>query len=84
MTMLTVFQIMGVSAAYLGVTLVLPWLLLRRKFAAFRTSAKFMAYFMAGNFFCMNLVFLLQLLHISNRVTLILGTVIPFFAAAAV
>ena len=56
MTMLTVFQIMGVSAAYLGVTLVLPWLLLRRKFAAFRTSAKFMAYFMAGNFFCMNLV----------------------------
>ena len=83
MKMLTVFQIMGVSAAYLGVTLVLPWLLLRRKFAALRTPAKFMAYLMAGNFFCMNLVFLLQLFHISNRVTLILGTLIPFFAAAA-
>ena len=84
MRVLTIFQIIGVSAAYLGVTLVLPWLLLRRKFAALRTPARFMAYFMAGNFFCMNLVFLLQLLHISNRVTLILGTALPFLAAAAV
>lgn len=84
MTMLTIFQITGVSAAYLAVTLVLPWLLLRRRFAAMRTSARFMAYFLAGNFFCMNLVFLLQLLHISSRATLILGTLLPFLAAAAV
>ena len=84
MAMLTIFQIMGVSAAYLGVTLVLPWLLLRGKFAYLRTPARFMAYFMAGNFFCMNLVFLLQLLHISNRVTLIIGTLIPFLAVAVI
>lgn len=82
MKMLTIFQIMGVSAAYLGVTLVAPWLLLRRKFAALRTPARFMAYSMAGNFYCMNLVFLLQLLHISNRVTLVLGTLAPFLAVA--
>ena len=83
MTMLTVFQITGVSAAYLGVTLFLPWLLLRRKLASLRAGAGFMVCFMAGNFYCMNLVFLLQLFHISNRVTLILGTLLPFLAAAA-
>lgn len=67
MTMLTVFQIIGVSAAYFGVTLALPWILLGGKFAQLRTAARFMACFVTGNFFCMNLVFLLQLLHISNR-----------------
>ncbi len=83
MTMLTIFQILGVSAAYLGVTLGLPWLLLRRKFGHMRTPARFMAYSIAGNFYCMNLVLLLQLLHLSNRATLVIGTLIPFFAAAA-
>lgn len=84
MTMLTVFQIIGVSAAYFAVTLLLPWILLRRKLAALRTSARFMAYSLTGNFFCMNLVLILQLLHISHRATLILGTLIPFIAVAAV
>lgn len=82
--MLTIFQITGVTAAYLGVTLVLPWLLLRGKLSSLRLPARFMAYFMAGNFFCMNLVFLLQLLRISNRATLIIGTLLPFLVAAAV
>ena len=82
MTMLTIFQIIGVSAAYLGVTLLLPWILLRGKLKSWRTAARFLAYFLAGNFFCMNLVFLLQILHISNRVTLVAGTLAPFLVAA--
>lgn len=82
MTMLTVFQIIGVSAAYFGVTLALPWILLGGKFAQLRTAARFMACFVTGNFFCMNLVFLLQLLHISNRFTLVAGTLAPFIAVA--
>lgn len=84
MTMLTVFQIIGVMAAYLGVTLGLPWLLLRGKFRKLRLSVRFMAYFMAGNFYIMNLVFLLQLLHLSFRLTLIAGTLVPFLAVFAI
>lgn len=83
MTMLTVFQIIGVSAAYFGVTLFLPWILLRRRLVALRTPVRFMAYFLTGNFYCMNLVMLLQLLHISHRATLIIGTLAPFLAVAA-
>lgn len=83
MTMLTILQIIWVSAAYLGTTLLLPWLLLRRRLAQFRLPARFMAYFMTGNFFCINLVYLLQLLHISSRGALIAGTLAPFLAAAA-
>ena len=62
--MLTVFQIIGVSAAYFGVTLLLPWILLRRRLETLRTSARFMVYFLTGNFYCMNLVLILQLFHI--------------------
>lgn len=82
MTMLTILQIIWVSAAYLSVTLLLPWLLLRRRLAQFRLPARFMAYFMAGNFFCVSLVYLLQMLRISGRGTLIAGTLILFLPAA--
>lgn len=82
MTLLTILQILWVSATYLITTLLLPWLLLRRKLTQFRLPARFMAYCVAGNFFCINLVLLLQLLHISNRVTLIAGTLAPFIVVA--
>lgn len=82
MKTLTIFQIIGVSAAYFCITLLLPCLLLRKKLAQFRLPARFMAYCMTGNFFCINLVYLLQLLHISNRFTLIAGTAAPFLVTA--
>ncbi len=83
MTMLTVIRIIWILAAYLGVTLLLPWIFLHKRFAVIGSvSARFMAYFMAGNFYIMNLVFLLQLLHISCRLTLVIGTLAPFAAAA--
>lgn len=80
MTMLTVLQFTGVLAAYLSTTLLLPWILLRRRLGGLRMSVKLMTYFMAGHFYIMNLVFLLQLLHISYRWTLIVGTFLPFAA----
>ena len=81
MTMLTVLQIIGVSAAYLCTALVLPWLFLRKKLDGFADiPTRFMIYFMAGNFYVMNLVFLLQILHLSFRLTLIIGTLMPFLA----
>lgn len=79
--MLAVLQIIMVLAAYTSVTLLFPWIFLHKKFAGIGSvSARFMAYFMAGNFYVMNLVFLLQLLHISNRLTLVIGTLIPLAA----
>ena len=81
MTMLTVLQATGVSAAYLAVTLLLPFLFLHKKLHGFaNVPIRFMIYFMAGNFYVMNLVFLLELLHLSFRLTLILGTLAPFIA----
>lgn len=81
--MLTILQTIEVAAAYLAVTLLLPWALLRRRMTGIRLPARFMACFMIGNFYCMNLVYLLQLLHISCRLTLFLGTLAPFIAVAA-
>ena len=83
MTMLTILQITAIFAAYLGVALVLPWIFFRRKFAAFRAPARVMAYLMIGNFYIINLVYLLQLLHISGRLTLIAGTLAPFVLTVA-
>ncbi len=81
MTMLIILQFMGVLAAYLITALLLPWVLLRRRLGGLRLSARLMACLMAGNFYVINLVFLLQLLHISCRGTLIVGTILPFAAA---
>lgn len=77
MEVLTILQCIGISAAYLTMTFVLPSMLLYRKIQKLRFCERFMIYQMAGNFYMMNLVFVLELLHISNRVTLILFTVVP-------
>lgn len=79
--MLTILQLIGIFAAYPVMTLLLPSLLLYRKVKQLRFSVRFLIYLVAGNFYLMNLVFLLQLLHISNRVTLLLFTVVPYLFA---
>ncbi len=77
MTTLTLCQLAGMSCAYLSVTVGLPAFVFGRKLCRHRAPERFLLYFMTGNFFIMNLVFLLQLLKISHPVTLILGTVLP-------
>ncbi len=78
MNMLTLLQLIGIFCAYLLVTLGLPAFVLEGKFKTkFRLTERFLLYFMTGNFYIMNLVFVLQLLKISNPVTLILGTLLP-------
>lgn len=76
MVMLTVLQLAGTFAAYLFVTIALPAFVLENRFKGHRFVERIMFYFMTGNFFVMNLVFVLQLLKISYPVTLILGTII--------
>lgn len=85
MSILSILQLAGISAAYVLVVLMLPWLFLRRRLAGFGSvSVRFMIYFLAGNFYIINLVYLLQLLHISCWLTLFLGTLAPFLAEAYV
>ncbi len=79
MQMLTVMQFAGILGAYLLLVFVLPACVLYKKFKEESFCVRFLIYFTVGNFYVMNIVFLLQLLHISNRVTLILGTALPFF-----
>lgn len=74
MAELTVLQFIGIFASYLTMTLFLPALLFHRKTSKYEFSVRFMIYFLWGNFYMMNVVFLLQLLHICNRATLILVT----------
>lgn len=77
MDVLTLIQTVETIAVYLLVTVGLPAFVFGKKLKKHRPTEKFMLYFMIGNFYVMNLVFLLQLLHISNSVTLGLGTFVP-------
>ena len=78
MTMLTILQICGILIAYSVVTLLLPFLLLRKRFRQYPVAEQLIFYFLAGNFYIIYLVFLLQFLHISCQFTLLAGTAIPF------
>lgn len=81
MAILSVLQLTGIAVAYVIVTLLLPRLFLRRYLADFScVSVRFMIYVLVGNFYIINLVYLLQLLHISCWLTLFLGTLAPFMA----
>lgn len=77
MEVLTILQTIGCLMAYLVVTFFFPAALLYRKLHKLRFCERFIAYQMVGNFYMMNLVSVLELLHISNRVTLILFTIVP-------
>jgi len=76
MASLTVIQIIQIFAIYLGVVILLPVLSFGNKLQRFSFPLRMMMYFAIGNFFIINLVLYLQLLHISYRPTLILGTVL--------
>ena len=77
MRVLSVMQFTEMFIAYSIVTLLIPCVLLKERLKDFSYSERITVYFLAGNFYCINLVFLLEFLHISCRATLILGSVIP-------
>ncbi len=82
MTVLTILQFMGAFGAYTLLVLILPSLALRRYLTGRKLPERLLYYFLAGNFYVINLVYLLQLLHISNVFTLVLGTVAPYVILA--
>lgn len=79
MTILTILQIAQALSAYTLVTCVFPAILLHKRLAAYKMSERLIGYFLAGNFYIIYLVFLLQFLHISHPITLQIGTIAPFF-----
>lgn len=81
MNVLSALQLLGIATAYFISVLGLPWLFFHKYFKRFSIPVKFMAYTVIGNFYIINLVYVLQLLKISYRWTLIAGTVCPFIVA---
>ena len=77
MEQLTIIQFVVVFCIYTGLTVVLPAFLLYPKVSHCRAATRFFVYFTAGNFYLMNLVYVLELAHISCWPTLVLGTVLP-------
>lgn len=81
MTTLTIIQTSLVFLLYILVTCVLPFPIFNKRMKGFSLSVRVMFCYLFGNFYIVNLVFLLQLLHISNAFTLVMGTVVPWFVA---
>lgn len=80
MKLYMILKFIEIFCAYIGMTTILPFFVLRTRLRKQRMTEKILMSFLVGNFYLMNLVFVLQLLHISNRWTLIFGTWIPAFA----
>lgn len=74
MTTLMILQFIKIFAAYTGITVFLPALMFRRILKGRRLSEKFLMCYTFGNFYIINIVFTLQLMHISNVFTLCLVT----------
>ena len=77
METLNVIQFMQLFIGYIVFTVGLPALVFYRKTKRFPAAVRFLIYFTIGNFYVINLVQVLELLHISYRITLSLFTFIP-------
>lgn len=81
MQLLTIMQFICILGIYLFLAVLFPALVFYRKFKAEPFYVRFMVYITLGNFFIINLVFVLQLLKISNKFTLLAGTAAFFLFA---
>ena len=77
METLNVIQFVQLLIGYLGFTVGLPALVFYCKVKRFPAAVRFLIYFTIGNFYVINLVQVLELLHISYRITLFLFTFVP-------
>jgi hypothetical protein len=82
MVQLTIIQWLLTFIIYTMLTLAVPALVLYPKVKHCRMATRIFSYFTLGNFYIMNLVYALELLHISCRFTLVVFTVFPAIAAA--
>lgn len=70
MTALVLLQFVSIFAVYTGITTALPAVMFRRILKGRRLPEQFLMCYTFGNFYIINIVFVLQLLHISNWYTL--------------
>ena len=80
MTFITLFQVIELFLIYTLLTVAIPDILFHKKYLYSSPAKRFMTDFTLGNFYFMNLVFILQLVHISSALTLIIFTVLPIAA----
>lgn len=76
MTIFKIIEFIGIFSAYTAVVLLFPALMFSKILKGRSISEQFLMCYTFGNFFIINIVFILQLLHISNAVTLVLLTVV--------
>lgn len=74
MSTLVILRFIGIFVAYTGITVLLPEIMFRRILKGRRLSEQFLMCYIFGNFYIINIVFAVQLLHISNFFTLVLLT----------
>ena len=77
MTTLVMLRFAGIFTAYTGLTVLIPAIMFRRILAGRRLSEQFLMCYTFGNFYIINIVFAVQLLHISGFWTLVLFTAVP-------
>ena len=77
MTTLITLRFVSIFASYTGLTVLLPAIMFRRILAGRRLSEQFLMCYTFGNFYIINIVFAVQLLHISGFWTLVLFTAVP-------
>ena len=77
MTTLITLRFVSIFADYTGLTVLLPAIMFRRILAGRRLSEQFLMCYTFGNFYIINIVFAVQLLHISGFWTLVLFTAVP-------
>lgn len=77
MSALNVIQFIELFIGYIGFTVVLPALVFYREVKGFPAPERFLIYFTVGNFYVINLVQVLELLHITYRATLFIFTFVP-------
>lgn len=76
MTALVVARFLWLLIAYTGVTVGLPAVMFRKILKGRRLAEQFLMCYTFGNFYMINIVFVLQLLHISNFFTLTTMTIV--------
>lgn len=76
MTIFKIIEFIGIFSAYTAVVLLLPAWIFRKVLGGRSISEQFLMCYTSGNFMIINIVFILQLLHISNFVTLVLLTAV--------
>ena len=66
-----ILQFIKIFLSYAGITVLLPAVMFRRILRGRRRPEQFLMCYTFGNFYIINIVFALQLLHISNMLTLV-------------